>query len=91
MKKIAYWISVIFICAFALASIYISFILIIGSGFIMGNIDYNEAQRQSADTKAYFLSLFGFFSLCISVAILFLSSHIAHLALKIFGMNDKTK
>ena len=90
MKKIAHWILVILICIFALVSIYINFALMIGSGFIFGDIDYTEAQRQTAETKAAIFSIICFFGLCISVIMLFLSSRISRFILKIFGVSDTT-
>jgi len=90
MKKIAHSTLVILICIFALVSIYVSFALMIGSGFIFGDIDYTEAQRQTAETKAYFFSILCFFSLCLSVITLFLSSRIARFILKILGISDAT-
>ena len=76
----------ILICVFALGCAYISFVLIVGSGFIFGDIDYTEAQRQVAEKKATILSLFGFVSLCASMLLMFLSSRIARFTLRLFGI-----
>lgn len=90
MKKIAHWVLVTLICIFALVSIYLSFALMIAADFIFGNIDYTEAQMQTAPKKAFIFSIFCFFGLCLSVIILFLSGRIARFILKIFGVSAVT-
>jgi hypothetical protein len=90
MKKAAHWILVIFICALALGGAYVGFVLMIASGFIFGNIDHTEAQRQAAENKALISSLFGFVSFCIAILIMFLSSRIARLMLRVLGVGGAT-
>ena len=90
MKKIAHWTLVILICIFAFCSIYVCFALMIGSGFIFGDIEYTEAQRQAAETKRAIFSIFCFLGLCLSVTILFVSGRIASFILEIFGVSNVT-
>jgi len=85
VRKAIYWFLVIVVCSFALVCIYLSGALMLGAGFIFGDIDHTDAQRQVAQGKADLFSLFCFICLCASVALLFLSGRIANLVLKTFG------
>lgn len=89
MKKTARIIWAIIIFLFALGCAYVSVVFIVGSGFIFGDIDYTEAQRQTAEKKAAILSAFGFLSLCVSILLMFLSGRIARLILKFVGPDDE--
>jgi hypothetical protein len=55
---ILYWCLVGLICVGALGCVYVSGALMLGAGFIFGDIDYNEAQQQTAQSKAAVLPAF---------------------------------
>jgi hypothetical protein len=88
MKKAAHRILTALVCIFALGCVYVSAALMMGAGFAFSDIDYGEAQRQAAESKAAIFSIFCFFSLCASVASLLLSGRIARLILRVIGMRD---
>jgi phosphoglycerol transferase MdoB-like AlkP superfamily enzyme len=77
---------IILISACALGGVYVGFILILFSGFIVDDIDYTQMQRQVFGTKGVWISLFGVVSLCGSILILLISSRIAGLMFKILGL-----
>jgi hypothetical protein len=81
---------VILICIFALGCAYVGFALMINSGFMFFDIDYNEVQRQTTGIKADILSSFCFIGLCVSIAMLFLSGRIARFILN-RGRKQKEK
>jgi hypothetical protein len=87
MNKITHRILTALICVLALGWIYVSVVLMIGSGFIFGDIDFDEAQMRAAESKAYMLSIFGFLSLCMSVVLLLFSGRVARVILRCIGMS----
>lgn len=88
MKKAAHWVLTALTCILALGCIYVSAALMIGAGFIFSDIEYDEAQRQAAESKAAVFSIFCFLSLCASLAGLFLSGRIARFILRVIGIRD---
>ncbi len=84
-NKYIHWILAILIGVFALVSVCANFVLIFASRFAFSDIDYSEAERQTAEIKSFILSVFFFISFCISVLILFLCGKISEFILKIFG------
>ena len=86
MSNIIYWLLVTVICAVAVGGGYISFILILLSGFIFDDADLTRLQRQPADSKALMISLFGAISLCVSVLLLLISNRVAGLLFRVVGM-----
>jgi len=88
MKKPEHWIIVASICVVSLACAYVSSVLIIGSGFIFGDIDYTDAQRQAAGNKADILSLFAFIGLCTSILAIVFCNRITIRLLKIFDADS---
>ena len=85
MNKAAYGTLVVLICLCALGCAYVSLVLWLASGFITGDIDYTEAQRQAAQGRAALLSLVGFLGVIASVAAMLLSGRLARLVLRLFG------
>jgi hypothetical protein len=88
VTKYSHWALVILISAFALASAYISFVLMIGSGFIFGDIDYTEAQMEAANRKAAVLKLVALIGLCVSILVICRSGRIARFILRALGVTN---
>lgn len=84
MERAARWILTALICVFFLGCLYVSLASMMGAGFIFSDIDYDEAQRQAAQSKAAIFSIFCFFGLCASLVGLFLSGRIARLIMRVF-------
>ena len=74
---------------FALGCLYVSWVLMMGSGFIFGDIDHTELQRQTAERKSLILSLVAALAFFLSLGLLFLSSVVSRLLLRIIGI-DRT-
>lgn len=74
------------ICLASLVMIYLGFVFLIGSGFIFaGDIDLTEEQRNAAETRVIFGSIFGFVLMIGSFITLILSGKIANYILRLIG------
>ncbi len=77
---------IIIICLASLGTLYVGFILIIGSGFIFaGDIDLTEEQRSAAQKWVVLSETFGFILMTVSFFTLILSGKIANFVLKLIG------
>jgi hypothetical protein len=85
MDKAAYRTLVILIRLCALGCACVCLALWAASGFVGGEIDYTEAQRQAARGWAALIALSGFLGLLASVSAMFLSGRIARFILMLFG------
>jgi MFS family permease len=83
MNIALYWLLVVVICICGFCGAYISAVLVLFSASL---IDYAPMQRQTIDTKAVWIALFGIISFCGSILIIMLSSRIAGLLFRIFRL-----
>jgi len=84
MGKALHWILTIIICLLGIGSLYVCGALLIGSGFIFGDIDQTEAQRQAADVKRQILSVVCMIGFILSLVSIFLSAKIARYIVRFF-------
>lgn len=85
MNRAAYLTVVTLICLCASGCACVSLAVWAASGFIGGDIDYTEAQREAAQGWAALVAISGFFGVLTSVSVMFLSGRIARFILRLFG------
>ncbi|MEP7214255.1 MAG: hypothetical protein ABI791_14345 [Acidobacteriota bacterium] len=78
----------IIVVGVSLCGVCLCFVMMMAAGFIFGDIDDNEVQRNAAETKAYVLTVLSFLGLCGSIVGLFVSGRIARFILRVFGLDD---
>ena len=82
MSKADKYLFTTVICMVSVASIAVCTFLFIAAPFALGDIDYNEVQRQVAERKATIVQLFCFIGISIFTLIILASGRISQIILR---------
>ncbi len=86
MNKILYRLLVFLICVFSLCCAFVSICFIFLSEFMVFELDFNDIQRQAAETKAWLITFSGIVGLCLSILLLLFSVRIVGFVLNVLGI-----